>query len=115
MIKQLVYPWHWVLVFNGDGIQLAIVNAKPKRPILLFGEKRRRHPWRSIMTDEAQSPQLLDLFLQFLQFSRSHSIRWRKDRVSAGKQIDGEVDFLHWWHSWKLFRKYIWEFSDHWW
>src|SRR3954469_14308492 len=70
MIKQLIYPWHRVLVLDCDCIQLTIVNAQPKRPVLLFGEQSRRRPWRSAMTDEAQSQQLLNLFIQLLQFCR---------------------------------------------
>lgn len=44
LIKQIIDPWNWLLILNGDLIQLSIINEHTKRTILLSNKQHRSTP-----------------------------------------------------------------------
>ena len=52
LVQQVIDSWQWVLVLNGDFVELSIIYAHLKRAILLFDKEDRSSPWRETRSNE---------------------------------------------------------------
>src|SRR3954470_19447757 len=109
----MINPRKGILVLDGFSIESPIVNTKSIGPVTLLHKDCWATPRRSTVLNETQLLLFIKLTFEFRHLRRTHFIRPLGDRSRSRFKFNYKLNLTIRWHTRQLFRKNIWELTDH--
>src|SRR3954469_2155273 len=113
LIEEIINPRKGIFILDGFSIERPIVHTKSISLVSLLHKDGWATPRRGTVLNETQLLLLIKLTFEFSQLRRTHFIRPLGDRRGSRFKLNYKLNLTIRRHTWQLFRKDIWELTDH--